>query len=116
MEVSIIGIGVVWLILTGFLAAVLFSSKSRSKGRAGEATPEAQSTPPLREPARVPRRFGVDVPLIFLTMYAVVLSVVRAYDAYPIVYVIAAVYLTFIIAGQIILAGGRKPRAASIIA
>ena len=49
---------------------------------------------PRREPATVPHRFGMDGPLIFLTMYAVLFSFLRAYDLDSIMYVAFAIYLT----------------------
>jgi hypothetical protein len=67
-----------------------------------------------RPAAGVPRRFGVAVMMILMAMYAVLFSAMRLLDAPVVVFVTIAVFVTGIGLGQMLLFGGRYPRAASL--
>ncbi len=62
----------------------------------------------------VPRRFGVFILMLMVTMYAVLFSVLQTLRANPLVFVLLALLFTGIGIGQAVLFGGRYPRAASI--
>jgi hypothetical protein len=62
----------------------------------------------------VPRRFGVGVLMIMMAMFAVLFAVMRTLSAPPEVSIIIAVLVTGVGLGQVLLYGGKYPRAASI--
>lgn len=64
----------------------------------------------------VPRRFAVGTALIITAMYSVLFAVMKSLGAHPLAMVIVAVFFTGVGAAQMFLFGGRRPRAASIIA
>jgi hypothetical protein len=70
---------------------------------------------PEPPPARVPRRFGIPTLFVFTAMYAVLFSGLRVLGAPPGVFVFAAVWTAAIGMGQMVLFGGKRPRAASVI-
>lgn len=67
-----------------------------------------------RRAARVPRRFGVGVLLLFVLLYALLFSFLSVLGAPPLVFLFLALYVTSIGLGQMLLFGGGKPREASI--
>jgi hypothetical protein len=67
-----------------------------------------------RRAARVPRRFGVGVLLLFVLLYALLFSFLSVLGVPPLVFLLVAIYVTAIGLGQILLFGGEKPREASI--
>jgi len=69
---------------------------------------------PARRAARVPRRFGVGVLLLFVLLYALLFSFLSVLGVDPLVFVLVATYVTAVGLGQILLFGGEKPREASI--
>ena len=62
----------------------------------------------------VPRRFGVFLMMLMVTLYAVPLSILRVVGANNLVFVLLALLFTGIGIGQAMLFGGRYPRLASI--
>lgn len=64
--------------------------------------------------AGVPRRFGMAVLMLITTMYAVLFAVMQLLDARPEVFIVVAVLATGVGLGQMLLFGGRYPRAASV--
>ena len=62
----------------------------------------------------VPRRFGVFIMMLMVTLYAVLFSVLKVLRASNLVFVLLALLFTGIGIGQAVLFGGRYPRAASI--
>ena len=62
----------------------------------------------------VPRRFGVFLMMLMVTLYAVLFSVLTMLRASTLVFVLLALLFTGIGIGQAVLFGGRYPRAASI--
>ena len=62
----------------------------------------------------VPRRFGVFLMMLMVTLYAVLFSVLRSLGANSLVFGLLALLFTGIGVGQAVLFGGRYPRAASI--
>jgi hypothetical protein len=66
------------------------------------------------EAVGVPRRFGVAVLMLLVTMYAVLFSVMTLMDAHPIVFIVIAVLFTGTGLGQMLLFEGKYPRAASV--
>jgi RimJ/RimL family protein N-acetyltransferase len=69
---------------------------------------------PAVEIAGVPRRFGVGVLMILVTMFAVLFALMQSLDTTPRVFAIVAVLFVGVAAGQVLLFEGKKPRAASI--
>ena len=62
----------------------------------------------------VPRRFGVFLMMLMVTLYAVLFSLLTMLRASTLVFVLLALLFTGIGIGQAVLFGGRYPRAASI--
>ncbi len=71
-----------------------------------------QAHPPLKQTG-VPRRFGVGVMLVIMTMYAMLFAALKNTDA--VFFVLAAVFVTIIGLSQAILFKGHDPRKASVI-
>ncbi len=71
-----------------------------------------QARPPLKQTG-VPRRFGVGVMLVIMTMYAMLFAALKNTDA--VFFVLAAVFVTIIGLSQAILFKGHDPRKASVI-
>jgi hypothetical protein len=67
-----------------------------------------------RRPARVPRRFGVGVLLLFVLLYALLFSFLSVLGAPAVVFACVAVYVTAVGLAQMLVFGGEKPREASI--
>ncbi len=67
-------------------------------------------------PAQVPRRFGVGVPLILMTGFAVLFACLSAVGASPVVFGLIAGLITAVSIGQVVLFEGKRPRTASVIA
>ena len=90
------------------------------------AAPAAAGRPPAKPEAPswiadidrpavgVPRRFGVFLMMLMVTLYAVLFSVLRWLQASNLVFGLLAVLFTGIGIGQAVLFGGRYPRSASI--
>jgi hypothetical protein len=66
------------------------------------------------EAVGVPRRFGMAIMLLIMAMYAVLFATMTLLDANPTVFVMIAVLFTGVGLGQMLLFGGRYPRAASV--
>jgi len=66
------------------------------------------------EAVGVPRRFGMAVLMLLMTMYAVLFATMQMLDANPIVFTVIAILFTGVGLGQILLFGGKYPRAASV--
>ena len=64
--------------------------------------------------AGVPRRFGVGVLMLLMTMFAVLFSVLRSFHADVGVFALFSTMFAAVAVGQVLLFGGRYPRAASI--
>ena len=64
--------------------------------------------------AGVPRRFGVGILMLLMTLFAVLFSVMRTMGASVETFAIIATMVAAVAIGQIFLFGGRYPRAASI--
>lgn len=64
--------------------------------------------------AGVPRRFGMAVLMLLMTMYAVLFAAMKLLNAEVTYFLIVAVLATGVGLGQMLLFGGRYPRAASI--
>ncbi len=91
-----------------------------------QAAPAAASRPPAKPEAAswiadidrpavgVPRRFGVFLMMLMVTLYAVLFSVLRWLQASNLVFGLLALLFTGIGIGQAVLFGGRYPRSASI--
>ena len=62
----------------------------------------------------VPRRFGMAIVLLIMAMYAVLFATMKLLNAPPGVFVVIAVLFTGVGLGQMLLFGGRYPRAASV--
>lgn len=62
----------------------------------------------------VPRRFGLAILFLMVTLYAVLFSSMQLLDVQPVTFVVVAVLVTGVGLGQMILFGGKYPRAASI--
>ncbi len=62
----------------------------------------------------VPRRFGVFLMMLMVTLYAILFSFLRTLHASNTIFALLAVLFTGIGIGQAVLFGGRYPRAASI--
>ncbi len=69
--------------------------------------------PPPRKQTGVPRRFGVGVMLVIMTMYAVLFAVLQQTPAG--FFVTVALFFTIVGLAQAILYKGRNPRKASIV-
>ena len=66
------------------------------------------------EAVGVPRRFGMSVMFLMMTMYAVLFAAMQALKFPPVVFSVIALMVTGVGFGQMVLFGGRYPRAASI--
>jgi len=66
------------------------------------------------EAAGVPRRFGMAIVLLIMAMYAVLFAAMKLLNAPPAVFIVIAVLFTGVGLGQMLLFGGRYPRAASV--
>jgi len=66
------------------------------------------------EAVGVPRRFGMAIMLLIMAMYAVLFAAMTLLDANPTLFVMIAVLFTGVGLGQMLLFGGRYPRAASV--
>ena len=64
--------------------------------------------------AGVPRRFGVGVLMLLMTMFAVLFSVLRSFHADVGVFALFSTMFAAVAIGQMLLFSGRYPRAASI--
>jgi len=64
--------------------------------------------------ADVPRRFGVGILMLLMTLFAVLFSVMRSVGARVETFAIISTMVAAVAIGQILLFGGRYPRAASI--
>jgi hypothetical protein len=64
--------------------------------------------------AGVPRRFGVGILMLLMTLAAVLFSILRSAGANPEVFTVIASMVTAVAIGQVFLFRGRYPRAASI--
>ncbi len=64
--------------------------------------------------AGVPRRFGVGGMLVIVTMFAVLYAGLQWLHAPPVVFLAAAVFFAGLALGQMLLRGGKSPRAASV--
>lgn len=82
------------------------------------ASPEPGATPENAAPREVgvPRRFGIGVAMIIMVMYAVLFSTLQALNFSPVPFVLVAAFFTVVGLGQMVLYGGNRPRAASIVA
>jgi RimJ/RimL family protein N-acetyltransferase len=68
---------------------------------------------PRIEPARVPRRFGIGVLMILVTMFAVLFAMLNVMRVDPRVFAIIGVLFVGVVAAQVLLFEGRSPRKAS---
>ncbi|MEA1950031.1 MAG: Clp protease N-terminal domain-containing protein [Planctomycetota bacterium] len=66
------------------------------------------------EAAGVPRRFGMSIMFMMMTMYAVLFAFMKVMGTPTIVFAIIAIFVTGVGFAQMALFGGRYPRAASI--
>jgi hypothetical protein len=66
------------------------------------------------EAVGVPRRFGMSVMFLMMTMYAVLFAVMQAVGIAPVAFAVIAILVTGVGFGQMVLFGGKYPRAASI--
>lgn len=73
--------------------------------------PSYRKEPP---PARVPRRFGVGTVMIFTAMFAVLFSLLRSLGSPPHLIIFLGLWSACIGLGQMLLFGGKQPRAASV--
>jgi hypothetical protein len=64
--------------------------------------------------AGVPRRFGVGVLMVLVTMFAVLFAVMQTAGVDPAIFIIIALLFAGVSLGQVLLFQGRYPRAASI--
>ncbi len=112
--------------------ALLFALASRAGPHAeepveAEIVPEPRLSPPplpRRGPAGaswdtssavgVPRRFGMAVVLLIMAMYALLFMTLKLLGADPLTFTVVAILFTGIGLGQMLLFGGRNPRAASV--
>ncbi len=62
----------------------------------------------------VPRRFGVFVMLMIVTLYAVLFSLLRTLNFSPLSFALVGGFVAIVGLGQAVLYGGRYPRAASV--
>ncbi|MCX7426085.1 MAG: hypothetical protein NTW96_10760 [Planctomycetia bacterium] len=62
----------------------------------------------------VPRRFGMSVMFLMMTMYAVLFAAMQLFGTPPVVFAVIAILVTGVGFGQMVLFGGKYPRAASI--
>jgi hypothetical protein len=67
-----------------------------------------------RPAAGVPRRFGLGILLLITTMFAVLYASLQLLGAHPVVFVMVVVLFAGVGLGQMLLFGGKYPRAASI--
>ncbi|MCR4411775.1 MAG: Clp protease N-terminal domain-containing protein [Thermoguttaceae bacterium] len=91
--------------------------------RAGAAAPTVPDLGVRRGPpgarwdrpaAGVPRRFGLGTLLLITTMFAVLYASLQLLGAHPVVFVMVVVLFAGVGLGQMLLFGGKYPRAASI--
>jgi len=87
------------------------------------ANPEPTPAPELKRPwgagwdttaPGVPRRFGLAVLLLMVTLYSVLFASMQLLGATPVTFTVVAVLVTGVGLGQTLLFGGKYPRAASI--
>ena len=71
--------------------------------------------PPRYRGVGVPRRFGVGVLMILITMAALLFALMESLGTPAGVFVFVTVFFVSVAAGQALLFGGRRPRAASIV-
>lgn len=71
---------------------------------------------PLEDVAHVPRRFGVGVMMILVTVFAVLFAVLNLLGVPPGVFAIVTLVFLGVTAAQILLFGGQRPRQASLLA
>ena len=76
-----------------------------------EATDERQAA----EPFGVPRRFGIGTILVITTAFGLLLALLRALGAHPVLVAFVVALVSLIGAGQMLLFGGKRPCAASIV-
>jgi hypothetical protein len=81
---------------------------------AGVAAAASWITEIDRPAVGVPRRFGVFLMMLMVTLYALLFSLLKVMQASASVFVFIALFFTGIGVGQALLFGGRYPRAASI--
>ncbi len=62
----------------------------------------------------VPRRFGMAVLMLLMTMYAVLFATMTLLDANPPIFIVVAILFTGVGLGQMLLFEGKYPRAASV--
>jgi len=88
--------------------------------RSAVVYPKPEQKPP-REPSRwdnpagVQRRFSLGALLVAVTLYSVFFALLRWHDAPPVVFVEATVFVTGVGLSQMLLFGGKRPRAASLV-
>jgi len=92
----------------------------------GASTPKDDETAPAPEVRRpwgagwdttapgVPRRFGLAVLLLMVTLYSVLFASMQSLGATPVTFAVIAILVTGVGLGQTLLFGGKYPRAASI--
>jgi hypothetical protein len=86
------------------------AGRARRTGRSG--APALASWD--RQAVGVPRRFGMAIVLLIMAMYAVLFAAMKLLAASPGVFIVIAVLFTGVGLGQMLLFGGRYPRAASV--
>ena len=104
------------------ILAALPADASTSNDEAEEAI-NAILVHPIRRPwgagwdttaTGVPRQFGLAILFLMVTLYALLFSSMQLLDAGPVTFIVVAILVTGVGLGQMILFGGKYPRAASI--
>ena len=100
-------------LLESAIDAILLPPSPEEKRSAQSAVPWGASWD--KKPAvGMPRKFSMAVLMMMVTLFAVMFSILRWFDAWPVFYGIFGVLVFGVTLGQMILFGGRYPRAASI--
>ncbi len=86
-----------------------------SVGPAETKSSEESATKTAPHEAGVPRRFGMGILLVIMTMYAVLFAVLKALGTPPLGFVLIAGFFTVVGLGQMILFKGKRPRRASVL-
>jgi hypothetical protein len=66
------------------------------------------------EAVGVPRRFGMGILILLVSLFAVLFAVMKMMGVDPITFVVTTVLFAGVATGQVLLFGGKKPRAASV--
>ena len=92
-------------------------TKERMAFEVRRVSPFKPAPPPKRVPIMgVPRNFATGHLLAFVTLFALMFSLLSYQDANPAWYVAWGLFITGVILGQMFLYGGKEPRLASCIA